>query len=63
MEQEINENLDETLTWLNGYIDAITENEFVKKKQIEKMINRIANDLNIQDPFSTELEDHDDLPF
>ena len=63
MEQENNENLDETLTWLDGYIDAITENEFVKKKQIEKMINRIANDLNIQDPFSPELEDHDDLPF
>ena len=60
MEQE---NFDETINWLDGYIDAITENEFVKKKQIEKMINRIANDLNIQDPFSTESEDHDDLPF
>jgi len=58
MEQE---NFDETINWLDGYIDAITENDFVKKKQIGKMINRIANDLNIQDPFAP--EEMDDLPF
>lgn len=61
MEQENNEKLDDTLNWLDGYIDAITETEFVKKKQIGKMINRIANDLNIQDPFAP--EEQDDLPF
>jgi|GEM_PF-5107775 len=58
MEQE---NLNETINWLDGYIDAITENEFVNKKQIGKMINRVANDLNIQDPFAP--EEPDDLPF
>ena len=63
MEKEIKENLDETISWLVGYIDAIAENKIVKKKQIEKMINRIANDLNIQYPFAPYIEDNDEYPF
>ncbi|KXO00104.1 hypothetical protein LS48_06430 [Aequorivita aquimaris] len=62
MEIENNNKFNETLTWVSGYIDAIAENDFIKKNQIEKMISKISNALEADYPFSLD-EKYDDLPF
>ena len=39
------ENLTYTLYWLEGYLNVATEIKFVTKKQIEKMIKKLSEQL------------------
>ena len=62
MDIEIEQKYEKTLDWLSGYIDGILENENVKKNQLEKMISKLSEELEMFDSFD-ESEAHDDLPF
>lgn len=56
--------IDESFNWLSGYVDAILENDTIKKKQIEKMIFKLSNDLELDYPLDSLIEEEpDDLPF
>lgn len=55
--------------WLKGYVDAIEDGESVTKEQLETLIARLEQMINIKEkeskviPAEEEEEEDDDLPF
>lgn len=43
--------LENTLTWIVEFIEKKSKKEYVSKKNVEKIISKIANDLNISSQF------------
>jgi uncharacterized ubiquitin-like protein YukD len=62
MEMKTEQEYEKTLEWLSGYIDGILENENVEKNQLEKMIIKLTDELELFAPHN-ELDDCDDLLF
>ncbi|MEE9362088.1 MAG: hypothetical protein V3U92_05765 [Cellulophaga sp.] len=47
--------LNQTINWLDKYIEKVTKDKYVKNKKVEKMISKIANDLGIKSHFFNTL--------
>jgi len=52
---------DETFNWIIGYIEGISNNSFVNKKDIENLISKLSSQIDLD--ISSFVEEDNDLPF